>query len=92
MPSVCELKPLTLLEYFFIIVRRRKAENIEVRGVEVAVVTEAVEVVEHVEDVEDVEDVETIEAVMVMSKEEDLSIPLSCGIDGKELYASVINH
>lgn len=85
LPSVCELKPLTLLDYFFIIVRRRKAENIEVRSVEVAVVTEAVEVVEHVEDVEDVEDVE---AVMVMSKEEDLSIPLSCGIDGKECCKS----
>lgn len=57
-----------------------------------AAVAEAVEAVEAVVVVvEVVEDVETIEAVMVMTKEEDLSIPSFCAIGGKEPYVSVIN-
>lgn len=68
------------MNIFFITVRRRKEEDSkEVKGVEevktAVVVAEAVEVVEVVEDVQ---------AVMVMRKEEDLSIPSFCGIGGKE--------
>lgn len=89
------------LNIFFIIVRRRKAEDTEevnrVEEVVTVVVAEAVEAVEAVvmvelvEVLENVENMEAIEAVMVMSKEEDLSKPSFCGIGGKEPYISVIN-